>query len=250
MKLKEQIIHITKVEDIPTIEEIESTSRGLKLKYLFENDLETKRDVIGNEWKDKLTKFSIGLHINGKEINVLKLITDEEIEEHQLFFESCAIEYGLLAEKLIKQFVEEYNIEYYQDFPLKTLNPQGVHCSQGGEILDWKYFFHGFHCMFIHNETKQQIEVPLTYGEEYGELDPYFYSIFIRTTPEFQPLPVQIYDNFHDGLRILDTMLKLGKFEKINSNLKGRNGIIVKKRIKKEVKVFENGTAEAYLPKA
>ena len=48
--------------------------------------------------------------------------------------------------------------------------------------------------------------------------------------------PVNIYIDYHDGRRIIETMYKLGKFEMIDSNLIGRKGYIVKDRIKKVVK--------------
>ena len=109
---------------------------------------------------------------------------------------------------------------------------------------EWKYFFHGFHCAFTNNETKQYIEVPLTYGEEYGELDPYFFSKFIKSTLKFHPLPIKIYNDFSDGLRILTVMEKIGKFEKVKSNLKGKEGFILKNRVKKKINVYENGLDE------
>jgi len=245
LTLEEKIITVNKIEDLPSLQDLKSIPRGLKLKIYFEGEIKSKRERIGENWKIKLPKFSIGIHTNGKQINLLKLITDEEIKRNHLFFEECAIEYGKLGEKLIKQFVKEFEVEDHEGFPLKTLNPYGnTHYDQIGEMGKWKYYFHGFHCAFTHKETKQHIEVPLTYGEEYGELDPYFFSDFMKSTPKFQPLPIEIFDDYSDGKRILEVMIKLGKFEKINSNLKFRKGVVLKNREKKEVKVFEKGMGE------
>ena len=247
MNLKEKIITVNKVEEIPSINEIESIPRGLNLKIIFEGNAKLKRESIGEKWKTELPKYSVGIHTNGIEINILKLITDKEIEENQIFFEECAIEYGRLGKKLINQFIEEFKVQFHEGFPLKALNPYGkTDYEQIGEMGKWKYYFHGFHCAFTNKETEQHIEVPLTYGEEYGELDPYFFSDFIKSTPKFQPLPIQIYDDYWDGRRILEVMTNLGKFEKINSNLKGRKGIIVSNRVKKEVKIFDEGMGEVF----
>ncbi len=175
-------------------------------------------------------------------MSIHKLITDEEIEQNQSFFEEYAKEYGRLGEELINQFIEKFNVKPHNGFPLKTINAMGQHAYLKPHAMgEWNYFFHGFHCRFTHKKTKQQIEVPLTFGEEFGELDPFFFIIFIWSTPKFKPLPIEIYPNVHDGLRILEVMLRLGKFEKVNSNFKGQSGIIVTDRVKKEVKVFDTG---------
>lgn len=248
MPLKEERHTIFTVEDIPDVEDLKLIPRGLSLIIVFDGEIKKLRNTTGEYWIKQLPKFSIGRPFNTSEIHFTKLITDLEIEQHQDFFETCAVEYGLLAEQLIHQFIEEYQIECQLDFPLKFLNAYSntLH-NQTGFMGDWTYFFHGYHCLFRNTKTKQCIEVPLTFGEEFGELDPYFFSCFIKSTPKFWPLPVEIYEDYHDGKQILDGMLKLGKFEAVNSNLKGTQGVIVKKRLKKEVKIIENGMREVLI---
>ena len=125
MNLKEKIITVNKVGEIPRLHEIKSIPRGLKLKIIFEENTKSKREEIGRKWKIELPKYSIGIHTNGIEINILKLITDKEIEEHQDFFEASAMEYGVLSKKLIQQFIEKFKVQPHEGFPLKTLNPYG-----------------------------------------------------------------------------------------------------------------------------
>ena len=245
MNLKEKLYKCNSEEELPTLEEIKSISRGIQLKIIFENEIKEKREEIGEKWKEQLPNFSIGIHTIEEEIYIQKLITDEEIELNKEFFEICAKEYGKVGLRLITQFVENFQIEYQSDFPLKTLNAyeKGSY-KQSGTMGEWKYFFHGFHCAFHHKKTAQSIEVPLTFGEEYGALDPFFFIEFIQSSPELKPLPIKIYDEYGDGKRILEVMTRLGKFEEINSNLKKNSAIIVKDREKKEVKIFENGMEE------
>ena len=243
MKLVESNIEVSDIIDFPSVEAIKKIQRGIYLKINLIGSARKHQQEKGEQLRKALLNFSIGIHMNGYEINVKKLITDEEITEHQNFFEQCAKEYGLLGEKLINEFIIHKDIPDHDGFPLKKLNGYigNKNHEPHGQMGEWNYYFHGFHCSFTNRKTKQEIEVPLTYGEEFGELDPYFFSIFIKTTPEFQPLPVPIYDDYGDGKRILETMYKLGKFEIINSNLGGQEGYIVKERIKKEVKQPENG---------
>ncbi len=243
MELEEFNIEISDIDDFPSVEQIRKVQRGICLKINLVGSAQKHQKKRGEQLRKALPGFSIGIHMNGQEINVKKLMTDEEIAEHQDFFERCAKEYGLLGEKLINQFIVGNDIADHDGFPLKKLNGYigNKNHETRGRMGDWDYCFHGFHCSFTNRRTKQEIQVPLTYGEEFGELDPYFFSAFIKTTPEFQPLPIQIYDDYGDGKRILDTMYKLGKFEMISSNLAGREGYIVKDRIKKEVKQPEKG---------
>lgn len=242
---EEKTITINTAKDIPTLEEIQSISRGLKLNLIFEGDMQPKRSEVGEQWQQELPEFSIEIQLNGKEISIHKLITVEEIEQHQAFFEDCAKEYGILGEQLITQFIEQYDVVSHGGYPLITLNPYGKsNYRPSGEMGDWKFHFHRFHCAFTHKETEQHIEVPLVFGEEYGVLDPYFFAMFIKTTPRFQPSPVPIFDYHQDGNRIFKVMVKLGKFEEINSNIQGKTGIIVSDRVKKEVIPYPSGMQE------
>ena len=234
MNLEKKIIQANKKSDLPSIQEIKSMPRGIELKIVFGEKLKSKRDSIGEKWQKKLPKFSIGIHSVKEEINISKLITDEEIIQNQDFFENCAKEYGELGEKLMKQFANEYEVDLIRGRPVKTKSPTGKKpYVRSGEMGNWIFSFHGIHLGLRNKETNQQIEIPLNYGEEYGELDPFFFSIFIRTTPKFKPLPVKIYDDFWDGGRILDVMLKIGKFEEIDSIMPKVKGVVVKNRIKK-----------------
>jgi len=245
MKPTELNIEVANIDDFPNLKEIQEIQRGLQLRINLVGSAQKHQKEKGEELKAVLPNFFVGIHMNGYEINVRKLITDEEIAQHQDFFELCAKEYGLLGEKLINEFILENNIPDHGGFPLKKLNGYfgNKNHQPRGQMGAWDYYFHGFHCAFENRGTQQKIEVPLTYGEEFGELDPYFFSIFIKSTPEFQPLPVPIYDDSNDGYRILKKMHQLGRFEIINSNLTGRSGYIVKDRIKKEVQQLENGIA-------
>lgn len=234
MNLEKKIIQANKKSDLPSIQEIKSIPRGMELKIIFGEKLKSKRDSIGEKWRKKLPKFLIGIHSGKEEINISKLITDEEIIQNQDFFENCAKEYGELGEKLMKQFADEYEVDLIRGRPVRTKNPTGKKpYARNGEMGNWIFSFHGIHLGLRNKETSQQIEIPLDYGEEYGELDPFFFSKFIRTTPKFKPLPVKIYNDFWDGKRILEVMLKIGKFEKIDSIMPLGEGVVVKNRIKK-----------------
>jgi hypothetical protein len=174
-----------------------------------------------------------------------KLITPEEVEANQIFFEKCAFEHRELATKLILELIEFFKIDISNDIPYIAFVKYWQKNGQSGKMKDWKFFFHGFHCSFKNVITNQYIEIPIVFGLEFGDLDPYFFTQYIKSTSRYFPLPVEINDNYKDGLTIIEKMLSIGKFEKINSNFKNHYGAVIKNRPNKvEVITFEDPVAD------
>ncbi len=232
------IIKINSVGQIPTLETIRSIPRERTIKLIFEKEVQSQREAIGQNLKTELVAFQVGIHTIEPEINIAKLITDKEIEENQDFFEQCAKDYRQLGEELLFKLVDKLDLKLNIDFPMETFNELKRDNRQIGKIEDWRYFVHGFHCGFENNKTGQIIEVPLVFGQEFGDLDPYFFSIFIKSTSKYSPLPVEIYEDYADGVRINERMLELGKFERISSNVGNHFGVVVTDRQKVEIKSY------------
>lgn len=239
MELIKTIKVCNSLDDIPGFKEIKSLQRGIEWKIVFANKIKSRREKIGNQWKFEHPEFQIAIHSIKPEINIIKLITNEEIEEHQDFFEKCAQDYRNLATQLINEFAENHNLEIDPKNPMNTLHhTDKLGYKPVGQMNEWRYAFHGIHCGLTNTKTKQRIEIPLTYGLEFGQLDPYFFINFIKSTKEYQPLPVEIYCDYDDGMRILEKMVKIGKFEYVNSNWPDKKGIVVTDRNKIEVSVY------------
>ncbi len=238
MNRKTDIITINSLGQIPTLEIIRSIPRERKIKLVFENEVQSQREAIGQNFKTELVDFQVGIHTIEPEINIAKLITDKEIEDNQDFFEQCAKDYRQLGEELLYKLVDKLNLKLNKDFPMDTFNELKRDKRQIGKLENWRYFVHGFHCGFENNQTGQIIEVPLVFGQEFGDLDPYFFSKFIKSTPKYKPLPVEIYEDYEDGNRINEKMISLGKFERISSNVGNHNGIVVADIQKLEIKSY------------
>ncbi|MFN0203853.1 MAG: DUF6896 domain-containing protein [Bacteroidia bacterium] len=238
MEKTTNIITIHSVEEIPALEAIQAMPRGQTWKLIFEKEVQGQREAIGQKLKDELLGFQVGIHRTPPEINIVKLITDEEIDVNQDFFEQTAKDYRELAGKLLFKLVDKYDLNLNKDFPLKTFNELKRSERQIGKVEGWKYYVHGFHCGFENHKTGQQIETPLIFGLEFGDLDPYFFSRFIKSTPQYRPLPVEIFVDYADGLRINQRMVALGKFERINSNIGNHYGVVVADREKVEIKSY------------
>ncbi len=222
-----QIINIYSIEDIPSVDEIIKTSRGVILSLRFASSLEEQREEVGVKLKNQLTGFLVSVHRIQPEINICKLITAEEIELNQLFFEQCAKDYRALGENLIFKLADKLKLTINQDCPLLSFVGQK---KQIGKVGEWIYFIHGYHCGFKNAKTGQIIEVPLVFGMEFGDLNPYFFSCFIKSTKEYYPLPVVIFEDHWDGIMINEKMVSLGKFERIGSYYDNHFGIAVKGR--------------------
>ena len=233
-----EIITINAIGQIPSLEAIREIPREQTLKLVFEKGVQNQREAIGQNLKKELLVFQVGIHMIEPEINIVKLITDQEIEAFQDFFEQCAKDYRQLGEELLFKLVDKFGLNLNTDFPMETFNKFKNDKRQIGKVEDWKYFLHGFHCGFENIKTGQIIEVPLVFGLEFGDLDPYFFSKFIKSTPNYKPLPINIFEDYADGVRINEKMISLGKFEVINSNIGNHFGIVVVNRKKVEIKSY------------
>ena len=232
------ILTIKSVEQIPTLEQIRAIPRERKLKLVFEKGVQNQREAIGQNLKNQLLDFQIGIHTVEPEINIAKLITDKEIEDNKDFFEHCAKDYRQLGGELLHKLVNKLELKLNKDFPMQTFNELKRDGRSNGKVEGWNYYVHGFHCGFVNIKTKQEIEVPLVFGQEFGDLDPYFFSKFIKSTSKYRPLPVDIFEDYEDGARINERMLSLGKFERISSNVGNHYGIAVADRQKVEIKSY------------
>lgn len=232
-----EIITIHSAGQIPTLEKIKSFPRERTLKLVFEKEIQKQRVALGQNLKKELADFQVGIHTTEPEINIAKLITDEEIEANQDFFEQCAKDYRKLGGELIFTLVHKLGLELNKDFPMQTFNKL-KRDKPNGKVEGWRYYVHGFHCGFENIKTGQNIEVPLVFGLEFGDLDPYFFTNFIKSTPKYNPLPVHIFEDYSDGVRINEKMISLGKFEKISSNVGNHYGTVAADRNKVEIKSY------------
>jgi hypothetical protein len=239
MERKIEKIICTSLASMPTIEQIQTIPRNIQLILEFGGNIVKQRENFGNQLKEQLNNFQVDISEQAPLINIAKLITDEEIEANQDFFEKCAKDYGMLAKKLIFELASAFNLSINK-YPWLTFNPLKRELEkQRGKMGDWNFYLHGIHCAFENKKTGQYIEVLLVFGHEFGDLDPYFFSLYIKSTKEYQPLPTEIFEDYADGKRIIERMLTLGKFEKINSNISHHYGVAVTDRYKTPIDTYD-----------
>jgi hypothetical protein len=105
---------------------------------------------------------------------------------------------------------------------------------QNGKLLNrqeylsdnWLFDVHGEHCMFENLTTGQILEVSLGDKESVGNLDPYFFYNFLKTTANLQHLTKHFDNPFKDTLDLFEklqqqkilTHINGVQFKKLNTN--------------------------------
>ena len=148
-----EILRIKSVDQIPTLASIRTIPRGKTLKIIFDSLIQEQREAIGENLKEELVGFQVAIHTIEPEINIAKLITDQEIEVNKDFLEKCAKDYRKLAKELVHKLAKKLEITIDPEFPLNALNSQKLGKRGSGNIEGWRYYLHGFHCCFEHTKT-------------------------------------------------------------------------------------------------
>jgi hypothetical protein len=73
---------------------------------------------------------------------------------------------------------------------------------------EWSASEHGEHCKFWNRETGQEVEAPIPGMIDLEYVDPYFFALFVKSTPGLERVAELIEHEFHDGARILDIVLE------------------------------------------
>ena len=144
------------------------------------------------------------------EINKKSILSNKTILAHFDFFEKCSNDYKTKATHLMNKLALHLGININPSRPLESLQfLKNCDATPKNTIMgDWKFHVHGFHCSFEHIITKQSVSVSLVNGLQYGTLDPIFFTEFIKTSPEYMPLPIDFNNNYEDGEKILNILLK------------------------------------------
>lgn len=80
----------------------------------------------------------------------------------------------------------------------------------GEEYLSGNWYFdvHGEHCMFENLDTGQKLEVSLGNKDDIGNIDPYFFYDFLKTTEDFKHLIQYFANPFGDMLNFFEALEK------------------------------------------
>ena len=112
----------------------------------------------------------------------------------------AAHEYFRTANRLCQRLAE------VKGLPVDAL----LRCRMTCGVMDdeWAWNFHGLQCRFENIRTKQVVEAELTLGGGFGAIDPWFFQIFVETTPHYRavsPLARDTRFNIWPVMKLLGT---------------------------------------------
>jgi hypothetical protein len=222
MGLENRILNCNTENELPTAAELKLLPRDIELIVVFGPDIAHLRKWFGEQWIAALKDFKVGIHVSEPKIWIHRLVSEEEIVQHKAFLAQCAVDFHFLATDLMSLLGEHLKI----DVSRGNLFEQLHRLNRNGQVGEWQYNIHGFHCSFFHRKTEQVVEASIVSGQEFGALDPYFFTQYIESTSAYQPLPVVIFQDYDDGLRIMTKLLEMGLLREIDSEWPGRKEIV------------------------
>ncbi len=222
MGLENRILNCNTENELPTLEELQLLPRHLELIVVFGPDIAHLRKWFGEQWIAALKDFKVGIHVSEPKIRIQRLISEAEIVQHRAFLAQCAIDFHFLATDLMSLLGEHLKI----DVLAGNLFSQLHRVNRNGQVGEWRYNIHGFHCSFDHRKTEQVVEASIVSGQEFGALDPYFFTQYIESTAAYRPLPLVIFQDYDDGLRIMTKLLEMGLLREVDSEWPGRKEIV------------------------
>lgn len=156
-------------------------------------------------------------------ITVKQVIPREEVLRHEQAILQAARLFRHTARYLIYRLADVLNVEISRFWTSHLVSEVPQH----GKLGDgWGYFFHGLECGLGNARTGQTVEVVLGYQDEFGVLDPYFFAIFVRTTPSLAVLRGIFRDDFHDPSKALQILEERGILRRVGRALIRGSGLI------------------------
>jgi hypothetical protein len=154
-------------------------------------------------------------------VTVLKVIDERVVLGSLPLFLAAIRDFSETADRLCRGLAAAHG------WRPEELLARSYEVEQPGLLDGWSYYFHGNECSFTGRRTGQVVDVQLEFGDEFGVLDPYFLSRFIRTTPAHREAARLLHDDYHDSYRVLEVLHARGhlRVDKVLCDVRGGAGI-------------------------
>jgi hypothetical protein len=93
--------------------------------------------------------------------------------------------------------------------------------AEGTLSAEWSSYTHGGHRRFENSETGQVIEAPLGGAPEPEKVDPFFFTLFTKSTPGLETVAGLLSHDFHDAARMLDILFRKAKSAQLGASPNG-----------------------------
>lgn len=175
-------------------------------KFWSDSALAAVVNRLSGELPENYEVFDAGAIGHWKRVTVMEVISKDEVLTIAPTFLGAARRFRAEARELAHQLAELNGV------PASQLLEHSKNCTVYPE--GWDAFRHGIHYCFTHRETGRQIEVCISFGEEFGVLDPYFFYQYMTTTQGIG-VPQQIVEPYHDTRRAMQLLEANGSLTRI-----------------------------------
>lgn len=174
--------------DLPPVEKIRGmTELGKHVVFEFPAELRINKYPIINQLSKSLPDHSVfdsGGIKDSDWITVMPVIATKSVQLHAIEIKSAVSDYIEMVSRLLSIHAE------------RAL-PQ-----------EWSSYVHGEHIRFENASTAQVVEAPIGGPPNPDKVDPYFFSEFVKSTPNHSEVALLIKHDFHDAARMLDVLFR------------------------------------------
>lgn len=173
------------VDDIPPVASlIQLTSAGQSVVLQFPLALKIDTDVVRrlSAFLPDHSVFHGGRDGNFDWVSVVPVVTRAMVEAHAGEISEAVRRYIGACESLVSQY------------------------TNGQLGAEWECDEHGDDCRFSNRVTGQVVEAPLERPLSPASVDPYFFSVFVKSTAGLERVAALIRHDFHDAARMLEIL--------------------------------------------
>jgi len=213
-------LHIPSIHgqpQFPDIEEIKGQlaqhKAGLKLEFEGEGDFNSYRQALQAEFS-----YYHVFYLRWKpEIWISPALETDSILEKQDEIMAAARAFWVTATELMAALGKAHGIDPANRSDLHGLKKRFRDNQQRGAVnAEWSFWLHGSECQFTHATTGQVVEVVVTYADEFGALDSFFFLQYLQTTPRFQELAAFFEGDRASITKALNLLEDAGQLKRID----------------------------------
>lgn len=170
--------------------------------------------ALRDELPDDVVVFDSGGKQDERWVTVKRVISRTELLPHLPALAHAARAYRDLASELMRKLADKLCLS--GDERKNPLMRMHLDRRTVGHLdSEWDYRFHGTECRFTHRKTSQRIEALLSFNDEFGILDPYFFYHFLKSTDRFKSLADMFLDSYHCPGRAIDMLFESGYLREV-----------------------------------
>lgn len=197
------------LDDVPPAEELARLACGGQEVVLRLPPLEPEpRENLRCQLQEALPEHHVSTANSVVDVTITKIIDRSAVEGRLSLWLGALLDYTRTGRELVTRLAATHG-----------LNPADLHAcwrkvGAKGQLGDWRFLFHGDECLFEHAREGTVVEVIICHGDEFGALNEYFFSLYVRSSPAQQEAAALLADDDHLSCRrVFEILTRLGWLE-------------------------------------